>query len=45
MEEPEDRIHHLIETKGREDVDVAHKDLAARLWCENATRLTALEWK
>lgn len=34
----------LIETKGREDVDVANKDRAARLWCENATRLTGTEW-
>lgn len=35
----------LIETKGREDVDVAHKDQAAVLWCENATRLTGTEWR
>ena len=37
--------HHLIETKGREDVDVAHKDRAARLWCENATILTGVDWQ
>lgn len=36
--------HYLIETKGREDVDVANKDRAARLWCENATRLTGTSW-
>ena len=35
-----DGVHHLIETKGREDVDVSHKDRAAKLWCENATLLT-----
>lgn len=35
---------HLIETKGREDPDVAHKDRAARLWCANATQLTVQEW-
>jgi type III restriction enzyme len=35
----------LIETKGREDPDVAHKDRAARLWCENATQLTGQEWR
>ena len=35
-----DGAHHLIETKGQEDVNVAHKDRAARLWCENATQLT-----
>ncbi|HEY1408356.1 MAG TPA: DEAD/DEAH box helicase family protein, partial [Promineifilum sp.] len=29
-----DRVHHLIETKGQEDVNVSHKDRAASLWCE-----------
>ncbi len=37
--------HYLIETKGREDVDVANKDRAATLWADNATRLTGTEWK
>ncbi len=37
--------HYLIETKGREDVDVANKDRAAMLWCENATRLTGIHWQ
>lgn len=36
--------HYLIETKGREDLDVAHKDRAARIWCENATLLTGVAW-
>ncbi len=40
-----DGVHHLIETKGREDVDVKHKDRAAQLWCENATRLTGTQWE
>jgi hypothetical protein len=39
-----DGIHHLIETKGLEDVSVAHKDRAAKLWCENASKLTATRW-
>ncbi len=39
-----DGSHYLIETKGREDPDVSHKDRAARLWCENATRLTSTSW-
>jgi type III restriction enzyme len=39
-----DGTHYLIETKGREDVDVANKDRAAILWCENATRLTDTNW-
>lgn len=40
-----DGIHHLIETKGREDIDVKHKDRAAALWCENATLLTGITWQ
>ena len=40
----EDGSHRLIETKGREDPDVAHKDRAAKLWCENASSLTPREW-
>ena len=39
-----DGIHHLIETKGREDTDVEHKDRAAMIWCENATALTGVMW-
>jgi len=38
-------VHHLIETKGQEDVDVAHKDRAAVLWCENASALTTRIWR
>ncbi len=26
-------------------MDVAHKDRAAALWCENATRLTGQSWQ
>ncbi|MFI5399191.1 MAG: DEAD/DEAH box helicase family protein [Candidatus Binatia bacterium] len=40
-----DGSHRLIETKGREDPDVAHKDRAARLWCDNATLLTTQRWR
>jgi type III restriction enzyme len=39
-----DGAHWLIETKGREDLDVAHKDRAARIWCENATLLLGVPW-
>ncbi len=39
-----DGVHHLIETKGREDIDVKHKDRAAQLWCENASLLTGTAW-
>ncbi len=34
----------IIETKGREDVDVEHKDKRIRLWCEDATKLTKSKW-
>ncbi len=40
----DDGASHLIETKGLEDVNVAGKDRAARLWCENAARLTGQPW-
>ena len=39
-----DSAHYLLETKGQENTDVAHKDRAAILWCENATRLTGTIW-
>lgn len=39
-----DGSHRLIETKGREDTDVAHKDRAATLWCDNASALTGQQW-
>ncbi len=39
-----DGTHALVETKGREDVDVARKDRAAIIWCENATLLTGTAW-
>jgi type III restriction enzyme len=35
----------LMETKGLETTEVARKDLAATLWCENATRLTGKSWR
>ncbi len=41
----DDGIRWIIETKGMESVEVAHKDRAALLWCENATRLTGEVWR
>jgi type III restriction enzyme len=35
----------LVETKGAETVEVAYKDRAATLWCENATMLTGTPWR
>ncbi len=37
--------HYLIETKGFEDINVANKDRAACLWCENASQLTKTPWE
>jgi len=39
-----DGVHYVIETKGQENIDVAHKDRAATIWCENATLLTETTW-
>jgi type III restriction enzyme len=36
---------YLIETKGREDPDVPHKDRAAKLWCEYASDLIGVRWQ
>lgn len=41
----QDGKHWVLETKGRQDIDVAHKDRAARLWCENASILTGTPWE
>lgn len=38
-------VHWLLETKGAEYDEVAHKDRAARNWCENATELTGVKWQ
>jgi type III restriction enzyme len=40
-----DDTHYLLETKGWEDIDVAHKDRAALIWCERATLLTGVAWQ
>jgi len=34
----------IIETKGREDVDVEHKDKRIKQWCEDATLLAECKW-
>ena len=38
-------VRYLIETKGREDIDIANKERAVILWCENATRLMGTQWR
>ena len=35
----------LVETKGQESLEVAFKDRAAQMWCENATLLTGEQWR
>lgn len=39
-----DGTHYVVETKGLEDVNVAGKQRAAELWCENTSRLTGKAW-
>lgn len=40
-----DGSHWIIETKGREDIDVHLKDESARNWCGHAARLTGTSWQ
>lgn len=40
-----DDVHYIVETKGREDTDVANKDRAATMWAESATSLTGQDWR
>ena len=37
--------HWLIETKGREDADVARKDARATQWCVDVSTLTGVTWR
>ena len=37
-------IHWIIETKGREDIDVKLKDKRAEEWCKQVSKLTGKEW-
>lgn len=39
-----DGTHYIVETKGLEDTNVANKDRAAQLWCENTTELSGKPW-
>lgn len=41
----DDKHRWIIETKGREDVEVRLKDNAAINWCKSASELTGTEWK
>ena len=34
----------VIETKGREDIDVKFKDKRAEEWCKQVSKLTGKEW-
>jgi type III restriction enzyme len=40
-----DGSHWIIETKGREDVEVKLKDNAAINWCNTASQLTGTKWR
>jgi type III restriction enzyme len=41
----DDNTNWIIETKGREDIEVRLKDNAAINWCKTATELTKGNWK
>ena len=34
----------IVETKGREDLEVAQKDARATKWCEDATKISKVKW-
>jgi type III restriction enzyme len=38
-------VYWLLETKGREDPDVAYKNSRAETWCADVTELTGQEWR
>lgn len=40
-----DTEYWIVETKGREDVEVILKDQAAHNWCNNATQLSEATWR
>jgi type III restriction enzyme len=40
-----DGSHWIVETKGREDVEVKLKDNAAINWCNTASELTRTQWR
>jgi len=34
----------IVETKGRVDIDVEHKDKRIKIWCEDTTNITEFQW-
>jgi len=38
-------VFYIVETKGRQDLDVQNKDRAATMWAESATELTGNQWR
>jgi len=42
---PNGEVNWIIETKGREDENVQHKDAAIQSWCERITLQTGSVWK
>lgn len=41
----EDGTYWILETKGREDIEVARKNLRAEQWCQDVARLTGQRWE
>ena len=42
---PEGQVNWIVETKGREYEDVAHKDASIRDWCEKISAQTGQAWR
>lgn len=41
----ENGVHWLLETKGREDLDVQFKNKRTEKWCQDATEMSGTEWR
>ena len=41
----EDGTYWILETKGREDIEVARKNLRTEQWCQDVTQLTRQRWQ
>jgi len=42
---PQGEVHWIVETKGREYEEVAHKDASIRDWCEKISAQTGQPWR
>ena len=42
---PDGEVNWILETKGREDENVVHKDASIRYWCEQISAQTGQRWR